>query len=187
MLTYPKPGAHANIAQSPGQPAALRVPRTGPHEDVCTRVQFDAGDGNGAPCPKGSIYGQAKAWTPLLEKPLEGPVYLRCYGHKLPELAAALNGQIDVALAGKIDSGTNQGIRNTFEVVPDAPVYKFILELKGGRKGLLVNSEDLCAKSAKTTALAHFVGQNGKVEDFKPQVANSCGRGRKNPKGSKGK
>ena len=32
------------------------------------------------------------------------------------------------------------GIRTTFESVPDAPVTKFVLEMKGGKKGLLVNS-----------------------------------------------
>ena len=88
----------------------------------------------------------------------------------------ALNGQIDVALSGKIDSGPNHGIRNTFEVVPDAPVRKFILEMKSGKKGLLVNSENLCSKKAKTNAIVRFVGQNGKVEHFKPKVANRCGK-----------
>jgi hypothetical protein len=143
---------------------------------VCTRVQFNSGGGHGEGCPKGSIYGHATAYTPLLDQPLEGPVYLRSSSHKLPDLVAALNGQIDVALAGKVDSGPNQGIRNTFEVVPDAPVSKFILEMSGGRKGLLVNSEDLCSKKAKTRGLAYFVGQNGKVESFKPEVANDCGK-----------
>ncbi len=38
----------------------------------CTRVQFAA-----RACPAASRYGFAKARTPLLDKPLEGPVYLR--------------------------------------------------------------------------------------------------------------
>ena len=41
----------------------------------CTRVQYDAQQ-----CPPGSVIGFAKAETPLLEKPLEGPVYLRAGG-----------------------------------------------------------------------------------------------------------
>jgi hypothetical protein len=148
-------------------------------KDICTRVQFNAGGGHGEQCPKSSIYGQAKAITPLLDQPLSGNVYLRSSSHKLPDLVAALNGQIDVELDGKTDSGPNQGLRNTFEVVPDAPVSKFILELKGGKKGLLVNSENLCAPGAKTTAIAHFVGQNGKVSNFKPKVANQCAKATK--------
>ena len=120
-----------------------------------------------------SIYGYARAETPLLEKPLEGPVYLRSNpAHKLPDLVAALNGQIDVALDGRIDTGKGGGIRNTFEVVPDAPVTKFELSMQGGSKGLLENSENICSHPQK--ALAHFVAQNGKVDNFRPTIANSC-------------
>ena len=38
---------------------------------ICTRVQFKAGAGNGEKCPAGSIYGNAKALTPLLSEPLK--------------------------------------------------------------------------------------------------------------------
>ena len=44
---------------------------------ICTRVQFAAGAGFGSECPKGSVYGHIKVWTPLLSEPLSGPVYLR--------------------------------------------------------------------------------------------------------------
>jgi hypothetical protein len=183
-----KPRFRAILQAKPGEANIKRAQVNLPHSEfleqnhiktVCTRLQFSAGGGHGEQCPMNSIYGHAKAWSPLLEKPLQGPVYLRSSSHKLPDLVAALNGQIDIALAGKVDSGPNKGIRNTFEVVPDAPVTKFILEMKGGKKGLLVNSENLCAKGAKTTALAQFVGQNGKVENFKPKVGNSCRGGKK--------
>ncbi|HVT00294.1 MAG TPA: hypothetical protein VHE08_07250 [Solirubrobacterales bacterium] len=81
-------------------------------------------------------------------------------------------------MVGKVDSGKNKGIRNTFELVPDAPVEKFELRMKGGRKyGLLENSENLCkAKKSKRRAIVRFTGQNGKVEHFKPVVANQCGK-----------
>jgi hypothetical protein len=44
--------------------------------------------------------------------------------------------------------------------------------MQGGNKGLLVNSENLCAKPQR--ALAHFVAQNGKVDNFSPVISNSC-------------
>jgi hypothetical protein len=105
---------------------------------------------------------------------LEGPVYLvGGYGYKLPALVAELDGQIRVLLVGKVDSGPNHGIRNTFEAVPDAPVEKFELRMKGGPKySLLENSEDLCARPQK--AVASFTAQNGKVLELHPGVANSC-------------
>jgi hypothetical protein len=52
---------------------------------VCTRVQFAAGAGNGAECPAGSIYGRVTAYTPILDEPLEGPVFLRSSSHDLPD------------------------------------------------------------------------------------------------------
>ena len=180
-----KPRLKAVLTARPGE-AGIRLAQVNlPHSEfleqnhiktVCTRVQFAAGDGNGSACPKGSIYGRAKAWTPLLEHPLEGYVYLRSNGgeRKLPDLVAALDGQIDIALWGKVDSGPNKGIRNTFEVVPDAPVSRFVLEMRGGRKGLLVNSENLCSKQAKRRAIVRLVGQNGKARSFKPLVARKC-------------
>ena len=62
--------------------------------NVCTRVQFAAHD-----CPKDSIYGYAQAETPLLDGPLKGPVYLRSSDNELPDMVAALNGQVDIELA----------------------------------------------------------------------------------------
>jgi uncharacterized repeat protein (TIGR01451 family) len=143
---------------------------------VCTRVQFAAGVTPGEECPKASIYGHAKAITPLLDKPLEGPVYLRSSSHKLPDLVAALNGQVDVDLDGRIDTDKADGIRTTFSGVPDAAVSKFTLEMQGGKRGLLVNSEDICGKPQRATA--KILAQNGKNANQSPLIANGCGVGK---------
>jgi hypothetical protein len=190
VLTYPKQGAYANIAK-----AQVTLPKSefleqGHLKNVCTRKVFETGKNPGENCPANSIYGKARAVTPLLDQPLEGPVYLRTgYGTRLPELAAALNGpQISITLAGTIDSVHKKGtegsqIRNTFAVVPDAPVERFTLELKGGKKGLLVNSTDVCKGTHK--ALAAFTGQNGKLDEYEPALKAQCGKGGKG--GKKGK
>jgi hypothetical protein len=170
ILTYPK-GAYANLSR-----AAVTLPRSefleqGHIGTVCTRVQFAANT-----CPSRSIYGHARAFTPLLDKPLEGPVYLRSSSHELPDLVADLNGQIQVVVDGRIDSVKGQ-IRSTFENVPDAPVSKVVLEMKGGKKGLLVNSTNICKKTYRATV--KLTAQNGKTHDFNPPVGNSC---KKKPK-----
>jgi hypothetical protein len=146
---------------------------------VCTRVQFKEGNVPGEKCPAASIYGRAEAITPILSEPLRGPVYLRSSSHPLPDLIATLhNAQVDIALAGRIDSVAGGRIRNTFEAVPDAPVTKFVLEMQGGKKGLLVNSTDLCKRTNR--ALSHFTGQNGKVYDTKPVLrASGCKKAKK--------
>jgi len=152
---------------------------------VCTRVQFNAGGGNGEQCPKASIYGKAKAISPLLDEPVSGPVFLRSSDHELPDMVAALHSpKVDINLVGRIDSTKQGGIRSTFEGVPDAPVSKFILQMQGGKKGLIVNSEDIC--KAKHRAIAAFKGQNGKRHEFNPVVKTKCG-GKKKGKGGKGK
>jgi hypothetical protein len=148
---------------------------------VCTRVQFAAGGGNGEQCPAASVYGRAKATTPLLSEPLSGPVYLRSSSHRLPDLVAALHGsEINIDLDGRIDSAKGGRIRTNFETVPDAPVTKFTLEMFGGKKSLLVNSTNICKGTHK--AISEFTGQNGKVQEANPAVTAQCGK-----KGKKGK
>lgn len=136
---------------------------------VCTRVKFAAGD-----CPKRSIYGRARAFTPLLGKPLEGPVYLRSSNNPLPDLVAHLEGQVEIDLVGRIDSFRG-GIRTTFGRVPDVPVSKFTMVLPGGKRGLLVNSRDLCARPVK--AIVRFKAQNGKKLNKRPTLRTPCKKG----------
>jgi hypothetical protein len=167
VLTMPPGGA--NIAR-----AAVTLPRSefldqGHIRTICTRVQFAANA-----CPPGSIYGDAVAETPLLAEPLRGPVYLRSSNNTLPDLVVALRGQVDVVLVGRVDS-VRGGIRTVFETVPDAPVSRFVLNMRGGKKGLLQNSTDICRRKHRLNVLMD--GQNGKAHDFKPLLVNQrCAR-----------
>ena len=173
VLTQPLKN-QANIA---------KVSTTLPHSEflanehiqtICTRVRYAAHT-----CPAKSVYGKATAWSPLLDKPISGPVYLRSSTHELPDLVADLGGAIDIDLVGRVDS-VNGGIRTTFETVPDAPVSKFVLAMQGGRKGLLVNSTDICTGVHRAKVLID--GQNGKAADQSPVVKAQCGKARKGAK-----
>jgi hypothetical protein len=134
---------------------------------ICTRVQFAA-----KACPEGAVYGHATAYSPLLEQPLEGPVYLRSSDHNLPDFVASLHGLIDVEAVARIDS-VHGGIRATFDEVPDAPLTKVVVNMQGAKKGLIVNSTNLCA--APHRADAQFTGQNGKLDRAKPLMQAGCG------------
>ncbi len=179
VLTMPSKGNFANIA---------RVQVSLPHSEfldqshigtVCTQPQLAS-----QTCPQKSIYGKAKAWTPLLDNPLAGPVYLGVgFGHELPDVVADLNGQIRVLAHGRVDTNKQKGIRNTFEAVPDAPVSKFVLEMQGDKKGLLQNSENICATAQHAEAV--FTAQNGKVVQLKPTI-KVAGCGAKKRKAGKG-
>ncbi len=87
----------ANVAR-----AAFTLPKTtildqSNIKTICTRVQLSANS-----CPKGSVYGHAKATSPLLEGQLKGPVYLTSSSNKLPDLLVNLRGQVNVRLRGVI-------------------------------------------------------------------------------------
>jgi hypothetical protein len=157
----------------------LRLPHSafldqGHIRTICTRVQFAADGGNGGGCPKGAVYGHAKAWTPLLDEPLEGPVYLRSSNHNLPDFVAALHGLVDVEAVGRIDS-KHGGIRATFPLIPDAPLTKVVVNMQGGKKGLIVNSTNLCHKPDRNRANVSYQAHNGKQEQGQPVVrALSC-------------
>jgi hypothetical protein len=133
---------------------------------ICTRVQFAAGE-----CPKRSVYGKARAFSPLLGKPLEGPVYLRSSNHTLPDLVAHLKGQVTIDLVGRIDSFQG-GIRTTFDHVPDVPVKKFVMTLPGGKHGLLVASTNLCRKPVK--GIVQLKAQNGRKANRHVTLRTPC-------------
>jgi hypothetical protein len=175
------PALTAVLTTKPGEANSasgrVTLPRSefveqGHFHTVCTRVQFAVHQ-----CPSNSIYGHAKVFTPLLEVPEEGPVYMRSSDHLLPDLVVALKGPafqpIEIDLDSRIDS-VHGRLRSTFEVLPDAPVSRFVLKMEGGKRGLLVNSEDLCAPKARTHATIDLTGQNGKAYDTTALVGNSC-------------
>ncbi|HKF82324.1 MAG TPA: hypothetical protein VKB23_05115, partial [Solirubrobacterales bacterium] len=172
-----------------GNANAARVQVALPHSEflaqshiktICTRVQFAAGGGGGAQCPKGSVYGKVAATTPLVDYPLTGNVYLRSSNHPLPDMVLALHGPasqpLQVEAVGRIDS-QDGGIRTTFAQVPDAPLTKVVLRLPGGKKSLLENSTDLC-RSPKRAAVA-MSGHNAKAYDSNPVLKVRCGKGGK--------
>jgi hypothetical protein len=138
---------------------------------VCTRTQFAADA-----CPAASIYGHAEARTPLLDDTLRGPVYLRSSSHKLPDLVAELHGIVDVEVDARIDS-IRGGLRASFESVPDVPVERFTIVMQGGRKGLLINSVDVCARTHR--ASAEFVAQSGRETTLRPKLVAKCRQQRK--------
>ena len=82
-----------------------------------------------------------------------------------------LEGQIDIQLVGRIDSVSGR-LRTTFATVPDAPVTKFNLDLLGGKKGLLINSINLCSES-RWGGVA-MSGQNGIDLERRTKVGSAC-------------
>jgi hypothetical protein len=164
--------------------AVVTLPRSQQIENAhlnnpCTRVQFNANA-----CPAKSILGKAKAFSPLLDAPLEGNVYFRSNGgeRELPDIVADLKGQFRIILVGFIDTKKGR-IRTTFANIPDAPVSRFQLNLAGGKRGLLVNNRNICL--GKQRAKLALTGQNAKRHVTQPVLKTSC-KGKQGGKRGKG-
>jgi len=151
----------------------------------CTRDQWAANA-----CPASSILGTATAYSPLLDQPLTGYVYFKSNGgeRELPDIVASLKGQVNVDLVGFIDAIENKKketsrVRNTFAIVPDAPVTRFELNMKGGKFGLIENSKNLCKNRGKNKATVRMTAHNGKRVKLEPVIKTSCRK--KSGKGGK--
>lgn len=172
------PALRATYTPRPGDANLEAVSVTMPHslflaqehiDRVCTRTQFAAGA-----CPSGSVYGSARALTPLLDERLEGPVYLRSSSNAVPDLVADLHGRgIEIELPARIDSRKG-GIRASFESLPDAPVTSFTMSLFGGRRGLLANAESPCGATRR--ASARFLAQDNATAALEPRLRAPCHR-----------
>jgi hypothetical protein len=175
VVVRPRPGdANIRSAQVTLPPSLFL--EQGNIKTICTKAQFAAHN-----CPRGSVYGHVRAFTPLLEAPMEGPAYLRSSSHTLPDLVFALRGHgIEVDVAGRIDSAKG-GIRGTFPTIPDAPVSKFVLKMKAGKRGVLVNAENLCRK--RQPAVAKFIGHANRGWRLHPGVTAECKRKKGRRKG----
>lgn len=146
----------------------------------CTRAQFAAES-----CPAASRLGWARAFTPLLDSPLEGPVYFKTNGgaRKLPDLVATLRGTFDYDLTIAVLESKKERIRTKVLNAPDAPVSKFVLNMKPGKRSLLQNSEWLCKKKQK--AYLNLGGQNGRRHKVNTKVRTSCDKKKQKKKASK--
>jgi hypothetical protein len=140
----------------------------------CTRVQFAA-----EACPKKSILGHAVATSPLLDKPLRGPIYFRSNGgeRELPDIVVDLRGALHITQVGYVDSVHRKGsessrVRVRFLHVPDAPIGRIAASFLGGERGLIENSRNLCR--AEHRVEIDLSAQNGRSRDTNPPVDVTC-------------
>jgi hypothetical protein len=141
-------------------------------QKACTSAQFEA---NPAGCPTDSRVGQAKAITPLIPVPLEGPAYFVSYGGaKFPELVMVLQGYgVTLDVHGETYISKAGITSSTFNTIPDAPVGSFELTLPEGPDSALAANGNLCqSKLAMPTA---FVAQDGaEIHESTPISVTGC-------------
>lgn len=174
-LAYPKApfGTQANIKSVHVELPKVLPSRLSTLNRACLDSVFNQ---NPASCPVESRVGFAKAVTPVLPVPLEGPAYFVSHGgQKFPELIVVLQGYgVTVDLEGETFISKAGITSSTFKSVPDVPVGTFELTLPQGKFSALAANGNLCFK----TVVRHkhrvrqkvnlvmpttFVAQNGAV------------------------
>ncbi len=173
-LTYPAGAYDANIARVKVDLPKQLPSRLTTLQKACTAAQFNA---NPAGCPPESIIGHARAVTPVLPVPLEGPAYFVSHGGEaFPSLIIVLQGYgTSVDLVGTTFISKAGITSSTFKTVPDVPVGTFELTLPQGKFSALAANGNLCrSKLAMPTA---FVGQNGtEIHISTPIAVSGCAK-----------
>jgi hypothetical protein len=145
-LSYPKEafGKDANIKSVKVDLPKQLPSRLTTLQKACLYSLFNA---NPAACPAASRVGTAKAITPILPVPLEGPAYFVSHGGaKFPELIVVLQGYgITIDLHGETFINKAGITSSTFRSVPDEPVTSFELTLPQGPNSALAANGNLCA------------------------------------------
>lgn len=181
------PGLTAVVRQASGQANIKRVEARLPlsvaldPDNANGLCEFAEGQKADPKCPASSVIGSATARTPLLNRPLSGKVYFvkgiridKRTGRQirtLPTLLVALRGE--VAINVRATTAVKRGkLVSTFAAVPDAPISRFDLKLKGGRGGILVANRNLCR--GKQVADVRLDGQNGRRSNGKTRMVAPC-------------
>ncbi len=177
-LSYPAGPFDANISKVKVElPTGLpsRLPTL---QKACLASVFEA---NPAACPAASVIGHARATTPVLPVPLEGPAYFVSHGGEAwPSLVIVLQGYgVTVHLVGTTLISKAGVTSSTFKTVPDVPVGAFELNLPAGPFSALTGLGNLC-KSKSLPMPTEFVGQNGAEIHTTTKIAVAgCGNTKK--------
>jgi hypothetical protein len=175
-LTYPlgSAGTYANIAKVKVDLPKQLPSRLTTLQKACTAAQFEA---NPAGCPAASFIGHAKAVTPLIPVPLEGPaIFVSHGGEAFPSLIMVLQGYgVTIDLVGATNISKAGITSSTFKAVPDQPVGSFELTLPEGKYSALAANGNLC--TSKLAMPTEFVAQNGlKINESTKIAVTGCAK-----------
>ncbi len=173
-LTYPSApqGTQANITRVKVDLPKQLPSRLTTLQKACTAAQFDT---NPAGCPAASFIGHARALTPILPVPLEGPaIFVSHGGEAFPSLEIVLQGYgVTIDLVGSTFISKAGITSSTFKTVPDQPVTSFELTLPQGPYSALTANGNLC--SSKLAMPTEFLAQNGaKINQSTPVTVTGC-------------
>ena len=166
-IVYPTGNLGFNQASSQSNIASVKVdlPKQLPSrlttlQKACPAKTFEV---NPALCPSDSIVGHARALTPVLPVPIEGPAYFVSHaGEEFPNLIIVFQGDnVTIDLVGSTFISKAGITSSTFKQVPDVPIGLFELTLPQGKYSALAANANLCKSALKMPTA--FTAQNGAV------------------------
>jgi RTX calcium-binding nonapeptide repeat (4 copies) len=129
-------------------------------------------------CPANTQVGTAVARTPLLGKPLQGPVYLIQNPGLLPKVGLDLMGPLPARILGNATPTPEFRLDNVFGDIPpglpDVPLSEFKLTFGGGKGGLIVGTQQLCKRPSRYDAIFDSFGGQHKTQTSNAKVIG-CG------------
>ena len=155
-------------------PRALGFDISGLRE-ICSRR--DAVDGL---CSARARVGSARARTPMLGEPLKGAIYVvQPQGDGLPDLWIGLAARgLRVDVRGRTLKRRGR-IFTSLVGLPDVPLSRFTMRLRGGKRGVLSLRTGVCGRRDRKRLLASPLvakGQNGVRRTLRPMVSALCAR-----------
>ncbi|HYI79523.1 MAG TPA: hypothetical protein VEW67_01520, partial [Thermoleophilaceae bacterium] len=197
VTTGKHPGIKAKVTQQGTREAGIekavvRLPKSLALDPENAQALCEFADGTKPDlenrCPKGSIVGRARASTPLLDDDLVGNVYFVKNVRRdpdtgneirtLPMIIVALRGEIAINLKGESSTTRSGKLVNTFNAVPDAPISRFNLNIKGGKTGIIAVTRTRKAKinlcTSRHIAENDMDGHNGRRHDTDVRMKTPC-------------
>jgi hypothetical protein len=191
-IVYPTGNLGFNQASSQSNIQSVKVdlPKQLPSrlttlQKACTAAVFNA---NPANCPPDSIVGHARALTPVLPVPIEGPAYFVSHaGEEFPNLIIVFQGDnVTINLVGSTFISKAGITSSTFKQVPDVPIGLFELNLPQGKYSALAANTNLCKSTLKMPTA--FTAQNGAIlHQTTPVTVTGCAKHKAKKTKAKGK
>lgn len=186
--------SHLKSATVTLPPGLVLNPSAADGREACSPVQIDLNAQTAATCPDASKVGSVVATTPLLEKPLEGSVYLaqqenNPFNSLLAIYIVAEGDGVHAKLAGQVhlDPQTGQlsatfdgnrvyGLGSALEGEPQLPFSDLRLKFYGGPRAALMTPE--CGEYEANAVLSPWSGTlpvSPAIPAFK--LGSNCGGG----------
>ena len=161
-------------------PAGMAVnPSAADGLGACTPAEIGVGDNQSANCPASAKVGTAEIETPLLDKPLQGSIYLaeqsnNPFGTLVALYLVVEREGIVIKLPGRVDLDSGSGqLTATFDNNPQLPFNELNVQFDSGPRAPLV-TPSTCGAYTATTELTSWASVTPVVRESPMTINEGC-------------